>query len=486
MQTGHRIFLSYRRSDCQSQANGLNDGLRHRLPDAQIFMDLDSIPPGADFEEHIRGEIDQCDVVLVLIGDEWLEPQPGTGARRIDNPNDFVRLEVMTALGLDQVRVIPVLVEGARMPEASQLPEDIARLARLNAFVLSDSHWGRDLETLTNHLRGGQDAKQPERTVSFSDIDSNALKYAVAALPGHFATKDVSTHPAVLATHEGVASLSNYHTMVGRFLMQHRGDLGLESPEPPQDDRGSRWTKIPVSAVSLPANPRPFAATIQQPPARQQPLVREKPVIGRWMIALPIISVGLLAFVPPLVVGNRIKHDPVLRRRMYLISAALGVVGLVAFIMVGSSPEDAEGAATGPASTAGAFLALGCMAVSVVVALRNRTPSAPLAGTAGELQRRGQRRQYRELVNRDASLAASMRVGRPDLARDFDDGGLVDVNSMPTEGLQRFAGMTSAEATEVQRLRGDLGRFSGISELEAFSTLSQSTLTRLREIAVFV
>ena len=61
-------------------------------------MDLDSIPPGADFEEHIRDEIDQCDVVLVLIGDEWLDPAPGTSTRRIDQPNDFVRLEVMTSL----------------------------------------------------------------------------------------------------------------------------------------------------------------------------------------------------------------------------------------------------------------------------------------------------------------------------------------------------------------------------------------------------
>src|SRR4029079_11444523 len=137
-----RIFISYRRSDCQSQANGLHDGLRHRLHRSKIFMDIDSIPPGADFEEHIRQEIEQCDVVLVLIGDEWLDPRPGATTRRIDEPRDFVRLEVLSSLRANNVRVIPVLVEGAQMPDASQLPDDIARLARLNAFVLSDSHWG--------------------------------------------------------------------------------------------------------------------------------------------------------------------------------------------------------------------------------------------------------------------------------------------------------------------------------------------------------
>jgi hypothetical protein len=480
MQTAQRVFISYRRSDCQSQANGLNDGLRNRLPDAQIFMDLDSIPPGADFEEHIREEIEQCDVVLVMIGDQWLDPRPGTETRRIDEPNDFVRLEVMTALSSRQVRVIPVLVEGARMPEAAQLPDDIARLARLNAFVLSDSHWGRDLQELTNHL-GGAQAPASDATVSFADIDANAVSYAVAASPRHFATKDVSTHAAMLATHEGVATRSNYHTMVGRFLMQNRGELGLESPEPPHDDRGSRWTKVSVPTAPAPMNPKPFVPTV-----RKQVESESKPIFGRWIVAAPILSAGLLAFLPPLLVANRLQHDPARQRKMRLTSGVLGAIALVAFIMVGSGPTDAEGTPTGVASDVGMFVLLACMTVSVIVAVKNRKPSPALAGTEGELMRRDLRRQYRELVGRDASLAASMRVGRPDVAREYDDGGLVDLNSMPADGLQRFAGMTHAEATDVVRVRGELGRLSGLNDLEAFSTLSQSTLARLREIAVFV
>ena len=272
MSTDQRIFISYRRSDCQSVANGLNDGLRNRLPDAQVFMDLDSIPPGADFEEHIREEIDQCDVVLVLIGDEWLTPEPDTGTRRIDQPNDFVRLEIMSSLRAEKVRVIPVLVEGARMPAATELPDDIARLARLNAYVLSDSHWARDITELTNFLRGSG-PKAPAQTgtgptVTLSDIDENAVKYAVAAMPGQFSTKDVSTHPAMLATHEDVSGRSNYHTMVGRYLMQHRNDLGLGSPEAPQGDRGSRWSK--VGATGAQAAP-PHAPAWAQSPMQRTP-----------------------------------------------------------------------------------------------------------------------------------------------------------------------------------------------------------------------
>jgi hypothetical protein len=111
--TGPRLFISYRRSDCQPQANGLYDGLSHRLPSASVFMDIDSIPPGADFEEHIRREIEICDLVLVLIGDNWLDQTADGSSRRIDTPDDFVRLEIESALASPRVNVLPVLVEGA-------------------------------------------------------------------------------------------------------------------------------------------------------------------------------------------------------------------------------------------------------------------------------------------------------------------------------------------------------------------------------------
>ena len=144
-----RVFISYRRSDCQPQANGLHDGLSHRLSSAKIFMDIESIPPGVDFEQHIRQEIEVCDVVLVLIGDNWLDRRPGSDVRRIDEPGDFVRLEIENALATATVRVVPVLVEGARMPEPIELPFSIRPLARLNAIELSDQRWAADLERLT-------------------------------------------------------------------------------------------------------------------------------------------------------------------------------------------------------------------------------------------------------------------------------------------------------------------------------------------------
>jgi hypothetical protein len=204
------------------------------------------------------------------------------------------------------------------------------------------------------------------------------------------------------------------------------------------------------------------------------------------MVALPIISFGFLAFVPPLVIAGRLKHDPVRRRQMYIWGGVLGALSLLGFVLIGASPVDENGTPTGAGSDLATFLVLVCMVVSVFVTVRNRKPQPVLAGTAEELRRRDLRRQYRELIDRDVSLAASMRVGRPDLPRDYDDGGLVDVNSMSPDGLQRFAGMSHAEATDVVRVRSELGRFSSLAEMEAFATLSAPSVTRLREIAVFV
>jgi len=143
-----RVFLSYRRTDCQPQANGLYDGLKNRLPQARVFMDIDGIPAGTDFEEYIRREISACDVVLVMIGDNWLDARPGSDVRRIDEPDDFVRLEVESALANADVRTFPVLVEGTPMPGPAQLPESIARLGRLQAVELDDRRWRGDLEHL--------------------------------------------------------------------------------------------------------------------------------------------------------------------------------------------------------------------------------------------------------------------------------------------------------------------------------------------------
>ena len=110
-----RIFISYRRDETAYAAGWLYDRLAEHYGGGQVFKDVDSIELGDDFVEVINGAVGSCDVLLALVGDEWLTITDAGGRRRLDDPHDFVRLEIEAALARN-VRVIPILVDGARMP----------------------------------------------------------------------------------------------------------------------------------------------------------------------------------------------------------------------------------------------------------------------------------------------------------------------------------------------------------------------------------
>ena len=129
------IFISYRRADAGAYARLLQVKLGEEFPGVALFMDLDSIEAGVDFAEAIKEGVDACRVLIALIGPKWLAVDD-EGRRRIDNPDDYVRFEIRTALQRG-VRVIPVLVDGGKMPGAQDLPDDVRRLARLNALEMS-------------------------------------------------------------------------------------------------------------------------------------------------------------------------------------------------------------------------------------------------------------------------------------------------------------------------------------------------------------
>ncbi|NMG72597.1 toll/interleukin-1 receptor domain-containing protein, partial [Parazoarcus communis] len=147
------VFVSYRRQDSQSAAGRLSDHLRDHLAGAAIFRDVETIEPGADFVDAIDRALKSCAVLLAVIGPRWLSISDEEGHRRLDLADDYTRLEIATALRRKDVRVIPVLVEGAQMPAPEQLPADLAELARRNAVELSDKRWDYDVGQLVNTLR---------------------------------------------------------------------------------------------------------------------------------------------------------------------------------------------------------------------------------------------------------------------------------------------------------------------------------------------
>ena len=116
-----KIFISYRRGDDPGNAGRLFDTLQQSFDPGQLFIDVDNIEPGLDFVQVLNEKIAQSDVILAVIGSRWVEATDARGMRRLDNPADFVRIEIESALS-QQKRVIPVLVGEAVMPAAEQLP----------------------------------------------------------------------------------------------------------------------------------------------------------------------------------------------------------------------------------------------------------------------------------------------------------------------------------------------------------------------------
>jgi peptidyl-prolyl cis-trans isomerase A (cyclophilin A) len=138
-----RILISYRRDDSAYATGWLYERLVARFGPERIFKDIDSIQYGEDFVEKITRELASCEILLAVIGKSWLTVVDRDKRRRLADPNDFVRLEIKTALSRG-IRVIPVLVDGARMPRAADLPADIAALARRQAAELSPGRFDTD------------------------------------------------------------------------------------------------------------------------------------------------------------------------------------------------------------------------------------------------------------------------------------------------------------------------------------------------------
>ena len=153
------IFISYRRDDAEGQAGRLFDDLTQHFGDDAAFMDVAAIEPGRDFRRVIDEQVASCGVLLTIIGKSWLTAKDESGARKLDDQMDFVRLETAAALKRD-IPVVPVLVHGARMPRAEDLPEDLKELVFRNGVELTHARWNSDVQVLVKALRPYVQAKQ--------------------------------------------------------------------------------------------------------------------------------------------------------------------------------------------------------------------------------------------------------------------------------------------------------------------------------------
>jgi TIR domain len=147
-----KIFINYRRGDDPAFAGRLFDWLQGAFPPEQLFLDVDNIAPGLDFVHVLNERVAECDVVLAVIGKGWIDARNAAGERRLDDPDDFVRIEIASALGQHK-RVIPVLVGEAAMPGPDELPEVLQPLSRRNAVRLTHERFRSDTQGLIKALQ---------------------------------------------------------------------------------------------------------------------------------------------------------------------------------------------------------------------------------------------------------------------------------------------------------------------------------------------
>jgi hypothetical protein len=166
----NKIFINYRRDDSIGMAGRLHDRLAQTFGRNNLFMDVDHVPVGIDFVAHLNNQVAACDILLVVIGPSWLSAKDESGARRLDNPEDFVAIEIAAALARD-IRVIPVLVDGARMPKAIELPDTLKPLVRRQAAEMRHAHFGNDAAALIARIR---------EAVGIAAIGSSRLRVRLA------------------------------------------------------------------------------------------------------------------------------------------------------------------------------------------------------------------------------------------------------------------------------------------------------------------
>jgi uncharacterized protein YecT (DUF1311 family) len=145
------VFISYRREDSGGFAGRIYDRLRGSLGRENVFFDVDSIAPGIDFVDALSMRVGRCDALIAVIGKHWASTTDAENRRRLDDPNDFVRVEIEAAIKRG-VRVIPVLVDGASLPKTDDLPRSLKTLIRRQAIEISHARFDSDVERLNRAL----------------------------------------------------------------------------------------------------------------------------------------------------------------------------------------------------------------------------------------------------------------------------------------------------------------------------------------------
>lgn len=240
---GRAIFISYRRDDTEGEAGRLFDDLVRAYGDNSVFMDVAGINPGIDFRKAIDDNVSSCGVLLAMIGPTWATITNSSGQRRLDDPNDFVRLEISAALARN-IAVIPVLVHDAKMPAPDHLPDNLKDLAYRNSVEITHARWNSDVQLLTQALG------QYVSSSSYTNTQPVHATVAVQLPPPHTASSEavpVKSSKMPLFVGIGVVVLL---AIVGGIIYAMHGSGG-NAATPPIQPAPTTAAAAPVQASSL-------------------------------------------------------------------------------------------------------------------------------------------------------------------------------------------------------------------------------------------
>jgi hypothetical protein len=288
-----RIFISYRREDSAGDAGRLADHLRQRFGAAQVFLDIETIDPGTDFVRALHAALGETAVVLVVIGPRWTTLQGASGSRRLDDPDDFVRLEVETALRRD-VPVVPVLVQGATLPRKEDLPPSLASLTTRQVASLDHAEFHDDAQRLCDRLarwiepqsqvprrplrrwwpaaavvaaiviaaagyglmRGGEVPEDDRPPIDATDSARAAAAPVTATSAG-----DAAATEALLAEASGQARREQFAAALATLQRAREGDPSSQSVARMQEDVAMTW----IRSVRVESGTSTFGEAIKPP-----------------------------------------------------------------------------------------------------------------------------------------------------------------------------------------------------------------------------
>jgi beta-lactam-binding protein with PASTA domain len=282
-----KVFISYRREDCPGHAGRIFDRLRARFGPTSVFMDVTDIEAGVDFVEVLERAVGSCDVLLAVIGTEWISATDRSGRRRLDDPQDFIRLEIGAALKRN-VRVIPVLVEGAMMPRAEELPPDLAALVRRQAVELRDIHWNADVEDLTAALDrvlpsspgpASQPTGWPRRLIAVGALGAAAAAIAIGIGTRESWQRFVSAGPSGVVAGGGPTPAPSQPSPAP-VAPAVRESASIESPKGGKapDAQPAEAAAVPESDRTPPAESRPVAEPGRVTPPRPEAKPPSRPI----------------------------------------------------------------------------------------------------------------------------------------------------------------------------------------------------------------